>query len=104
MSALSVTHYDRSRKTIYIYDELYERGLTNDVLAQEVKARIGGDYVRCDSAEPKSIAELQMGGVRAIPAEKGKDSVVFGIQWLQQQAIVIDSRCIDARNEFSIYQ
>lgn len=102
-AALVVTHYDRARKTIYIYEELYERGLTNDVLAVEVKAKLGGEYVRCDSAEPKSITELQQCGVRAVPAEKGKDSVIFGIQWLQQQQIVIDARCLNARNEFSIY-
>jgi phage terminase large subunit len=102
-AAVAVTHYDRAHETIYLYGELYERGLTNDVLAQETKILIGGDYVRCDSAEPKSIAELRLCGVRAIPAEKGKDSVIFGIQWLQQQTIVIDKNCINARNEFSIY-
>jgi phage terminase large subunit len=102
-AALAVTHYDRARKTIYIYDELYERGLTNDVLAEEIKVRIDRQVVTCDSAEPKSIMELQGHGVNAIAARKGKDSVIYGIQWLQQQQIVIDSRCINARNEFSIY-
>jgi phage terminase large subunit len=102
-AALAVMHYDSKRKTIYIFDELYERGLTNDILAQEVKALIGSDYVYCDSAEPKSIAELNSYGVNALAVKKGKDSVNFGIQWLQQQQIVIDSRCVNARNEFSIY-
>lgn len=102
-AALAVTHYDRARKTIYIFDELYERGLTNDVLAHEVKSRIGGDYVTCDSAEPKSIAELQMYGVRALAAAKGKDSVIFGVQWLQQQNIIIDTKCINARMELNVY-
>lgn len=102
-AALVVTHYDRARKTIYIYDELYERGLTNDVLADEVKRKIGDQYVYCDSAEPKSILELQQHGVNALSAKKGKDSIVYGIQWLQQQQIVIDRNCIDARNELSIY-
>ena len=102
-AALVVTHYDRMRKTIYIYDEMYERGLTNDLLAAEVRKRINNDRVICDSAEPKSIAELKQYGVAAYPAEKGKDSVLFGIQWLQQQAIIIDSRCIHAQNEFGQY-
>lgn len=64
----------------------------------------GDDHVVCDSAEPKSIAELQQHGVRATPATKGKDSVLFGIQWLQQQKIIIDSSCVNTQNEFRQYQ
>jgi len=103
-AAMVVSHYDRMRKTIYIYGELYERGLTNDLLAGEVKAVIGNDAITCDSAEPKSIAELRRYGVNSYPAAKGKDSVLFGIQWLQQQTIVIDASCINARNEFQQYK
>ena len=103
-AAVVSTHYDRKRKTIYIYNELYERGLTNDVLAGEVKDMIGDNYVVCDSAEPKSIEELRMHGVYAQPADKGKDSVLHGIQWLQQQKIIIDKSCINTKNEFMQYQ
>jgi phage terminase large subunit len=102
-AALFVAHYDRMRKTIYVYDELYETGLTNDLLAPKMIELIGADRVTCDSAEPKSIAELKSHKVNAVPAHKGKDSVLFGIQWLQQQTIVIDKKCINAQNEFSTY-
>ena len=100
-AALWVSHYDRKNKTIYVYDELYERGMTNDVLAGAVLDKIGGQYVVCDSAEPKSIAELQGYGVHATKSRKGKDSVLHGIQWLQGQTIVIDKRCVNAKNEIS---
>ena len=103
-AAVVITHYDRMRKTIYVYDELYERGLTNDLLAAEVSERIQQDDVKCDSAEPKSIAELRRYGVNARPAVKGKDSVLHGIQWLQQQSIIIDSRCVNMRNELQQYK
>lgn len=102
-AALPCTHYDRMRKTIYIYDELYERGLTNDLLAGEIKGKIGRDLVTCDSAEPKSIEELRREGVNASPATKGKDSVLYGIQWLQQREIIIDAKCINTKNEFMTY-
>jgi phage terminase large subunit len=102
-AAMVVSHYDRMRKTIYIFDELYETGLTNPMLAERVKDKIGRDYVICDSAEPKSIVEIQGDGIEAGAAEKGKDSVRYGIQWLQQQTIIIDKRCINAQNEFSQY-
>ena len=66
--------------------------------------KVGEDYVTCDSAEPKSIAELQQHGVSAKAASKGKDSVLHGIQWLQQQNIILDTRCLNARNEFQTYK
>ena len=103
-AAMPVTHYDKKHKTIYIYDELYETGLTNDLLAAAVIEKIGRDYSTWDSAEPKSIAELRQHGVNARAAKKGKDSVLFGIQWLQQQTIIIDKSCVNARNEFSQYK
>lgn len=103
-AAMPVTHYDRPRKTIYVYDELYEYGLTNDRLAESVIGLIGNDLVTCDSAEPKSIAELKQYGVNARPAVKGKDSVEHGIQWLQQQTIVVDTRCINMINELRQYK
>ena len=103
-AALSRSHYDNSRKIIYIFEEVYERGLTNPQLATEIRPLIGRDMVVCDSAEPKSIQELRDHGINAYPAEKGPDSVNFGIQWLQQQTIIIDARCINARNEIMQYK
>lgn len=103
-AALSRSHYDKTRKTIYIFSELYSTGLTNDMLAEEVRKIIGNEYVVCDSAEPKSITELQQHGVSALAAKKGKDSVNFGIDWLQQQKIVIDKSCISTKNEFQSYK
>lgn len=104
-AAVPITHYDKKRKTIYIYDdEIYETGLTNDVLAGLVLAKIKRDPIKCDSAEPKSIKELRDYGVNAYGARKGKDSIDHGIQWLQQQTIVIDKRCVNAKNEFMTYK
>lgn len=103
-AAMPCTHYDRKHKTIYIYDELYMLELTNDLLAEEVKKRINRDHVICDSAEPKSIRELKQHGVRALAAKKGKGSVNHGIQWLQQQNIVIDLKCQNAKNEIQSYK
>lgn len=100
-SALWVAHYDRPHKRIYVYDELYQKGLTNDLLAKEIKDKIGSGYVVCDSAEPKSIAELHGYGINAMGAAKGKDSVLFGYQWLQQQEIIIDKNCVNAKMEIS---
>ncbi len=103
-AALHRSHYDRNHKTIYVFEELYETGLTNDVLAADLRRIIGDDYVICDSAEPKSIQELRNHGVNAQAASKGRDSVLHGIQWLQQQTIVVDKKCVNARNELAQYK
>ena len=103
-AALVSSHYDKTRKRIYIFDELYERGLTNDLLASEVKEKIGNHRVTCDSSEPKSITELKGYNVSAIGARKGKDSVLHGIQWLQQHEIVVDKSCVNTQNELQLYQ
>ena len=102
-AAVIVSHYDKMRNKIYVFDELYETGLTNDMLAVEV-SRKTGDMVTCDSAEPKSIQELNKYGVHAVGAKKGKDSVNFGIDWLKRQEIIIDAGCINLRNELSQYK
>lgn len=102
-AAAPVTHYDTKKKTIYIFKELYETGLTNDVLAERVKELIGEERITADSSEPKSIQELNNHGVRAVGAVKGKDSVNFGIDWLKQQTIIVDKACINMQNELSQY-
>jgi len=69
-----------------IVDELlFEKGLTNKEIADKLKPISGALY--CDSAEPKSIKELNNESVRALPAKKGKDSVKFGLQLLQDYRI-----------------
>ena len=102
--AMPITYYDKKRKRIYIFDELYELELTNDILAKEISKKGINEYIVCDSSEPKSIKELKNLGIKAIGAKKGKDSVNYGIQWLQQQEIIIDIKCINAINEFSQYK
>lgn len=97
-------HYNKKKKEIYIFGEMWELGLTNDILAAELKPIIEQEYITCDSAEPKSIAELNNLGINAHGAIKGKDSVNFGIQWLQQHKIIIDSNCIKTKHEFEVYR
>ena len=103
-AALIRVGYDEKNKRIYVLDELYQRGLTNDMLSGEIKRIIGYEYIVCDSSEPKSIQELKSYDINAIGAKKGKDSVVHGIQWLQQQEIIIDPKCQNFKNEIQQYQ
>lgn len=103
-AAIIRLHVDNMRKMIFILQDGYFYGLTNPELAEEVKLIAGDDRIVCDSAEPKSIEELVREGVYATAAIKGKDSVRFGIQFIQQFKIVIHQDCLETINEFSTYQ
>ena len=95
---------DRKHKRIYVFRELYERGLTNTMLAERLKPFCGNWPIAADSAEPKSISEIRNLDIRAYPVRKGADSVVHGIQWLQGHEIIIDVRCAHLREELTLYQ
>jgi phage terminase large subunit len=79
-TAIISTYYHNGT---YIFHEVeYKTEMLNSDVAQSVKPL--NTHCICDSAEPKSIAELKRLGVRAMPCDKGKDSVNFGIQSIQQ--------------------
>lgn len=62
------------------------------------------DIIVADSAEPKSIEELKRAGIiRIEPAIKGKDSILYGIQKLQQYKIYVHPRCVNTLLELSLY-
>jgi len=96
--------YDKTKNIIYIIKEFYELELTNDEIAKRVLEYAKNDMVICDSAEPKSIRELQLLGVRAVSAKKGKGSINFGIDWLKRQHIIIHPSCINFKREIELYR
>lgn len=95
---------DNAAMRIYIFDEWYKTGVTNKAIAEQIKKMgYGGQRIVCDSAEPKSIAELQEEGIKAEPSRKGKDSVNHGIQLIQNYEIVVHPRCTEFYKEISNY-
>lgn len=86
-------HYDRKNETIYLLDEIYKNKLHNETAAAEIREKGYTDaYITCDSAEPKSVADLRACGIPAKEAVKGPGSVDYGMKWLQKRTIVIDRR------------
>ncbi|HCT64278.1 MAG TPA: PBSX family phage terminase large subunit [Lachnospiraceae bacterium] len=103
----TVNHYDKTRRKLYIFFEIQQVGLSNRKAAELVKhENINNRLITCDSAEPKSIAEVSDYGLRVIGAKKGPDSVGYGIKWLQDlEEIVIDPvRCPNTAREFNGYE
>ena len=99
-------HYDRNQETIYLLDELYVNKWPNENLADWIKGKKYTDaYITCDSAEPKSVADLRAFGLPAQSAMKGPGSVDYGFKWLQKRKIVIDRhRTPNAYQEFVNYE
>ena len=75
----------------------------NTEIVENIKPAVGTDYLTCDSAEPKSISEIKALDVKARGAKKGPDSVRFGIKWLKEYRIIIDSKCEHTKNDFEGY-
>jgi phage terminase large subunit len=92
-------------KNIYIFDEYYKRGITdNQQVIEDIRTMVKSYYVVCDNSETKSIADFQRSGIRAMPCSKGKDSVIHGIKWLRGRKIFIKSHCINTIKEFQSYK
>jgi phage terminase large subunit len=97
-------HYDKTRKRLYVCDEVCAVGLLNEESATLIKPYAGRSRVVCDSAEPKSVEEIRRHGINAVSAEKGPGSVEHGIKFLQGLDIIIHPRCQQAKNEFASYK
>ena len=103
-------HYDARKLDLYIfyeYDTVQTRNITifEDIYENEgvIKKE---DLLTADSAEPKSIADFRAYGAHIRGAEKGPESVRYGIKWLQSRAhIYIDKRrCPKTYKEFVSYE
>lgn len=96
---------DTSAKTIWVFDEIYERGMSNERIAERItRAGYAKEKIKADSAEPKSNARLCTLGLRRIEgSRKGKDSINNGIDFIQEYMIFIHPRCVNFLTEISNY-
>ncbi|WP_301860971.1 PBSX family phage terminase large subunit [uncultured Megasphaera sp.] len=106
--AYMVVQYDKTRKRLYIFRELYRVNMSNAKAAAYInQENPEKGLVICDSAEPKSIDDIEERGVHAEGAVKGPGSVERGIRFLKDEIeeIVIDpDRCPNAAREFTQYE
>lgn len=103
-TAFVIGFIDNKSKEIWIWDELYKKGLVNREIASEIE-NMGyrKERITADSAEPKSIEELARLGLRVKSARKGRDSIMNGIQFIQDYQIHIHPRCTNFITEISNY-
>ena len=103
-SALFCSMLDLENKKLYVFDEFYEKGLSNKKIYSKIYTMgYSKEKITADSSEPKSIDELKGLGLRVSGAKKGKDSINNGIQWIQDLEIIIHPRCVNFITEISNY-
>lgn len=104
-SALIASVVDQTDKRIYIFKEWGDTNKTNEELANIITALgFSKSVIIADCAEMKSIEELKRKGIARIkPCSKGKDSILFGIQKLQQYEIIVHPSCTGVICEFENY-
>ena len=98
-SIVKLGYYDGS---IYIDELLYQTGLTNSEIANFIKNHDISQII-ADSAEPKSIEEIYRCGINIKRAEKGKDSIMYGITLLQEYPLKVTKRSVNLIKELRNY-
>lgn len=96
---------DQENKELYIFDEHYQKAMTNEDIANMIKYKgYSKETITADSAEPKSIDDIKSKGIYRIKAaKKGKDSILNGIQNIQNYKIIIHPKCENFLIEINNY-
>lgn len=104
-SALFCGLVDPTAKILWVFDEMYERGMSNEMIAEKITSLgYSKERIRADSSEPKSIDRLRTLGLQRVErARKGRDSINSGIDYLQDYHIIIHPRCVNFLTEIGNY-
>lgn len=96
---------DEKEKEIFIFDEHYQKGMSNSDIANMIKYKgYSKEIIIADSAEPKSIDDIKKQGIRRVKAaQKGKDSILNGIQNIQDYKIYVLPKCENTLVELNNY-
>lgn len=105
ISAITASLLDEENMRLYVFKEYGARGKTNAELVKIItQLGFNKSTIIADSAEPKSIEEIKRGGIQKIKAaKKGADSIIHGIQQLQNYEIIIHPSCKGIITEFENY-
>lgn len=88
--------------SLVLDEKLYKKGMLNSDIANVLK-QLDEELIVADSAEPKSIDELQLYGLRIYGASKGKGSITQGIQSVQSKTIYYTKSSTNLKYEYDNY-
>ncbi len=99
-TALVRVGIDKSRRIIYIKEELYQTGLRATEIAEVCKKVTEGKVVIADSADPRLIKEIRSQGVNIQGAEKV--TIVEGVVLMNDYTLIVEGSNI--KRELSLYR
>lgn len=104
-SALFCGFVDVKGKRIFVWDEMYRKGMSNEAIYKQIyDMGYAKEKIIADAAEPKSIDRLRTLGLPRIrAARKGADSVKAGIDYVSDFKIIIHPRCVNFLTEIGNY-
>ena len=100
----TIVEVRRKNDRLYVHELLFRKGLTNQDIFEEIK-KLGlqEEIIICDSAEPKSIEELRRLGAYCKPSQKGKGSVLNGIQVIKEYEVFASKQSKNLLQEYQYY-
>ena len=100
----TIVEVRRKNDRLYVHELLFRKGLTNQDIFEEIK-KLGlqEEIIICDSAEPKSIEELRRLGAYCKPSQKGKGSVLNGIQVIKEYDVFASKQSKNLLQEYQYY-
>ena len=101
----AIIEVQKHNKTMYVREWLYKKGLINSEIIEFIKNNLPkGCLIVADSAEPKTITEMQRAGLKVRGAIKGKDSILFGINYIRDHALFVHSKSYNLKEEMRNFQ
>ena len=93
----------KSDNELYFDEIFYNKGLLNSHIHNKIQSAGITTNIYADSADPKSIAELQLLGSNIQPAQKGPDSIMFGLSKMLEYKLNITRSSVNLKAEFTAY-
>ena len=96
----SIIEVYKHNETRILNEIVYQTGLLNSDIAKLLPKDVP---VYADSAEPKSIADIQRSGLTIKGVTKGRDSINYGIDVMQRENYLVTSKSINLIKELRSY-
>ncbi len=96
----SIIEIYKHNTTRILNEVIYQTGLLNSDIAKLLPKNVP---VYADSAEPKSIADIQRYGITIKGVTKGKDSINYGIDVMQRENYLVTSQSTNLIKELRSY-
>ena len=96
----SIIEVYKHNETRILNEVTYQTGLLNSDIAKLLPKDVP---VYADSAEPKSIADIQRYGITIKGVTKGRDSINYGIDVMQREEYLVTSKSINLIKELRSY-